>query len=168
MPAVETTVQQWGYLDTLFNNAGVMPHQDESVLTLDVELMARIYAINVTGTALCCKYAIPHIKQKGGGAIVNMSSFLAVVGCIKPQDAYGASKGAIVALTYSLAVQFGRDGIRANALCPGPIETEHVRHFLLMRRHESCALIISRWDGLDDQKMSPNWHCFLHPVQQAG
>jgi NAD(P)-dependent dehydrogenase (short-subunit alcohol dehydrogenase family) len=127
--AVEATVQHWGYLDTLFNNAGVMPHQDESVLTLDIELMARIYAINVTGTALCCKYAIPHIKQKGGGAVVNMSSFLAVVGCIKPQDAYGASKGAIVALTYSLAVQFGRDGIRANALCPGPIETEHVRHF---------------------------------------
>src|ERR1700676_3333624 len=63
--AVETTVQHWGYLDTLFNNAGVMPHQDESVLTLDVELMARIYAINVTGTALCCKYAIPHIKRKG-------------------------------------------------------------------------------------------------------
>lgn len=127
--AVEATVQHWGHLDTIFNNAGVMPHQDESVLTLDVELMARIYAINVTGTALCCKYAIPHIKRTGGGAIVNMSSFLAVVGCIKPQDAYGASKGAIVALTHSLAVQFGRDGIRVNALCPGPIETEHVRHF---------------------------------------
>ncbi|HEY3992680.1 MAG TPA: glucose 1-dehydrogenase [Ktedonobacteraceae bacterium] len=126
---VEATVQHWGHLDTLFNNAGVMPHQDESVLTLDVALMERIYSINVIGSALCCKYAIPHIKSMGGGAVVNMSSFLAVVGCIKPQDAYGASKGAIVALTHSLAVQFGRDGIRVNALCPGPIETEHVRHF---------------------------------------
>ncbi|HTK09242.1 MAG TPA: SDR family NAD(P)-dependent oxidoreductase [Ktedonobacteraceae bacterium] len=127
--AVEATVQHWGYLDTLFNNAGVMPHQDESVLDLDVELMARIYAINVTGTALCCKYAVPHIKRMGGGAVVNMSSFLAVMGCIKPQDAYGASKGAIVSLTRSLAVQLGGDHIRVNALCPGPIETEHVRHF---------------------------------------
>jgi NAD(P)-dependent dehydrogenase (short-subunit alcohol dehydrogenase family) len=127
--AVTTTVQHWGYLDTLFNNAGVMPHQDESVLTLDVELMTRIYTINVTGTALCCKYAIPHIQQAGGGAVVNMSSFLAVMGCIKPQDAYGASKGAIIALTRSLAVQFGGDNIRVNALCPGPIETEHVKAF---------------------------------------
>ncbi|GAC1359365.1 MAG: 3-oxoacyl-ACP reductase [Ktedonobacteraceae bacterium] len=127
--AVATTVQHWGHLDILFNNAGVMPHQDVSVLDLDVELMARIYAINVTGTALCCKYAIPHIQKAGGGAVVNMSSFLAAMGCVIPQDAYGASKGAIVALTHSLAVQFGKDGIRVNALCPGPIETEHTRHF---------------------------------------
>ena len=88
--AVATTVQHWDDLNTLFNNAGVMPHQDVSVLDLDVELMARIYAINVTGTALCCKYAIPHIQHAGGGAIVNMSSFLASMGCVIPQDAYGA------------------------------------------------------------------------------
>ncbi len=127
--AIETTVRHWGHLDTLFNNAGVMPHQDESVLDLDFELLARIYAINLGGTALCCKYAIPHMKQAGGGAVVNMSSFMAIVGCIKPQDAYSASKGAIIALTHSLAVQLGCYGIRVNALCPGPIETEHVRHF---------------------------------------
>ncbi len=127
--AVAATVLQWGCLNTLFNNAGVMPHQDESVLEMDVQLWARIYAINVQGTALCCKYAIPHIIQAGGGAVVNMSSFMAFMGCIKPQDAYAASKGAIVALTHSLAVQFGKDNIRANAMCPGPIETEHVRQF---------------------------------------
>lgn len=127
--AAEATVNHWGHLDTLFNNAGVMPHQDESVLNLDYELLTRIYAINLGGTALCCKHAIPHIIQAGGGAVVNMSSFMAIVGCTKPQDAYSASKGAIIALTHSLAVQFGQFNIRVNALCPGPIETEHVRKF---------------------------------------
>ena len=127
--AIETTVKHWGHLDTLFNNAAIMPHEDISVVELDVELWSRIYATNVLGTALCCKYAIPHIIQAGGGAVVNMSSFLAMMGCSNPQEAYGASKGAIVALTHSLAVQFGGHGIRVNALCPGPIETEHVRQF---------------------------------------
>ncbi len=127
--AVETTVKRWGHLDTLFNNAGIMPHQDVSVVDLDAALWSQIYSTNVLGTALCCKYAIPHIIQAGGGAIVNMSSFLAMMGCSNPQEAYGASKGAIVALTHSLAVQFGARGIRVNALCPGPIETEHVRQF---------------------------------------
>ncbi len=127
--AVEMTANHWGHLDTLFNNAGVMPHQDESVLDLDFELLTRIYAINLGGTALCCKYAIPHIIKAGGGAVMNMGSFMAVVGCSKPQDAYSASKGAVIALTHSLAVQFGRFNIRVNALCPGPIETDHVRRF---------------------------------------
>lgn len=127
--AVETTVQHWGRLDTLFNNAGIMPHQDESVLELDFDLLSQIYVVNLGGTALCCKYAIPRIIDTGGGAVVNMGSFLAVMGCTKPQDAYSASKGAIIALTHSLAVQLGKYNIRVNALCPGPIETEHVRHF---------------------------------------
>lgn len=127
--AIETTVKKWGHLDTLFNNAGIMPHQDVAVTELDAALWSQIYATNVLGTALCCKYALPHMIQAGGGAVVNMSSFLAFMGCSNPQEAYGASKGAIVALTRSLAVQFGRHGIRVNALCPGPIETEHVRQF---------------------------------------
>jgi NAD(P)-dependent dehydrogenase (short-subunit alcohol dehydrogenase family) len=127
--AVKATITHWGRLDTLFNNAGVMPHQDESVLEMDAALWTRIYEINVLGTALCCQHTIPHIIAAGGGAVVNMSSFMAFMGCAKPQDAYTASKGAIVALTHSLAVQFGQHGIRVNALCPGPIETEHVRRF---------------------------------------
>src|SRR5712692_440088 len=89
--AVETTVKRWGHLDTLFNNAGIMPHEDISVVNLDVELWSRIYSTNVLGTALCSKYAIPHIIQAGGGAVVNMSSFLAMMGCSNPQEAYGAS-----------------------------------------------------------------------------
>lgn len=127
--AVETTIQHWGLLDTLFNNAGIMPHQDESIVDLDFELLTQIYAVNLGGTALCCRYVIPHIMNAGGGAVVNMGSFLAVMGCTKPQDAYSSSKGAIIALTHSLAVQFGKYNIRVNALCPGPIETEHVKRF---------------------------------------
>jgi NAD(P)-dependent dehydrogenase (short-subunit alcohol dehydrogenase family) len=127
--AVERTIQHWRRLDTLFNNAGIMPHQDESILDLDFELLTQIYTVNLGGTALCSKYVIPYIIQAGGGAVVNMGSFLAVMGCTKPQDAYSASKGAIIALTRSLAVQFGKDNIRVNALCPGPIETEHVKRF---------------------------------------
>jgi NAD(P)-dependent dehydrogenase (short-subunit alcohol dehydrogenase family) len=127
--ATETTIQHWGHLDTLFNNAGIMPHQDESILDLDFELLTQIYAVNLGGTALCCKYVIPQIINAGGGSVVNMGSFLAVMGCTKPQDAYSSSKGAIVALTHSLAVQFGKYNIRVNALCPGPIETEHVKRF---------------------------------------
>ncbi len=127
--ATEATIQHWGRLDTLFNNAGIMPHQDESIIDLDFELLTQIYTVNLGGTALCCKYVIPHIINAGGGAVVNMGSFLAFMGCTKPQDAYSSSKGAIVALTRSLAVQLGKYNIRVNALCPGPIETEHVKRF---------------------------------------
>ena len=127
--AVEATISRWQRLDILVNNEGIMPHADESVLHLDLDLWALIYSVNLQGTALCCKHAIPHIIEAGGGAVVNMSSFLAEMGCAKPQDGYSASKGAIIALTRSLAVQLGPHQIRVNALCPGPIETEHVRKF---------------------------------------
>ena len=127
--ATETTIQHWGHLDTLFNNAGIMPHQDESILDLDFELLTQIYAVNLGELLYAVNMLFPHIINAGGGAVVNMSSFLAVMGCTKPQDAYSSSKGAIVALTRSLAVQFGKYNIRVNALCPGPIETEHVKRF---------------------------------------
>ncbi len=127
--AVEATVARWGALDTLFNNAGIMPHQDRSVLDMDTALWDQIYAINVRGAALCCKYAIPHLIAAGGGAVVNMSSFVALMGSANAQEGYGASRGAIIAFTCSLAVQFGRHNVRANALCPGPVETAHVRAF---------------------------------------
>lgn len=127
--AVGEAVDAFGGLDTLFNNAGIMPHQDKSFLDADVDLWHFISNINVHSTMLCSKYAVPHIAVAGGGAVVNMSSFLAVIGCTYPQDAYAASKGAISSLTRSMAVQLGAQHIRVNALAPGPIITAHVEKF---------------------------------------
>jgi NAD(P)-dependent dehydrogenase (short-subunit alcohol dehydrogenase family) len=118
-----------GGLDLLFNNAGIMPHQDISLLDADLDLWRQIMGTNLHGTVLCSKYAVPHIAAAGGGAVVNMSSFLVEMGCTVPQDAYASSKGAISALTRSMAVQFGSKGIRVNALAPGPILTPHVEQF---------------------------------------
>jgi NAD(P)-dependent dehydrogenase (short-subunit alcohol dehydrogenase family) len=127
--AVDTAVASLGGLDVLFNNAGVMPHQDVSFLGGDLDLWRTIGDINLHGAMLCSKYAVPHVIAAGGGAVVNMSSFLAVLGCSIPQDAYAASKGAVAALTTSMAVQLGPRGVRVNALAPGPVLTAHVEAF---------------------------------------
>ena len=127
--AIAATVERWGGLNCLFANAGIMPHGDESVLEMQTDMWDLVYNVNVRGTALCCKYAVPHIKAAGGGSVVTMSSFLALVGCSSPQDAYTATRGAVISFTRSLAVQLGPSNIRVNALCPGPIETPHVRGF---------------------------------------
>lgn len=127
--AIGTTVQAFGGIDVLFNNAGVMPHQDVSFLDADLSLWRDISDINLHGTMLCSKYAVPHLVAAGGGAVVNMSSFLAELGCSVPQDAYAASKGAVRALTRSMAVQLGPQRVRVNALAPGPVLTAHVEAF---------------------------------------
>jgi NAD(P)-dependent dehydrogenase (short-subunit alcohol dehydrogenase family) len=120
---VKAGVEKFGKLDTLYNNAGIMPDEDESVTTMEPDVWRRVLDVNLSGLALCCKYGIPQIIEAGGGAVVNVASFVALVGCSVPQDAYTASKGAVIALTQSLAVQFGRKGVRSNAICPGPIIT---------------------------------------------
>jgi NAD(P)-dependent dehydrogenase (short-subunit alcohol dehydrogenase family) len=127
--AVESAVAQLGGIDSLFNNAGVMPHQDKSFLDGDLHLWHDISAINLDGTMLCSKYVVPHIIAGGGGAVLNMSSFLAIMGCTFPQDGYAASKGAIASFTRSMAVQLGSRGVRVNGMAPGPVLTEHVEQF---------------------------------------
>src|SRR6202171_1498247 len=120
---VETAVGHFGKLNVLYNNAGIFDEADESGLTTTDAIWDRTMAINVKGLAFCCKRGIPELVKAGGGSVINIASFVALVGCTVPQDAYTASKGAVLALTKSLAVQFGRAHVRVNAICPGPILT---------------------------------------------
>jgi NAD(P)-dependent dehydrogenase (short-subunit alcohol dehydrogenase family) len=127
---VSTAVERFGRLNVLYNNAGIFDEADESVLTMTEAVWDRTMAINVKGIAFCCKHGIPELIRAGGGSVINIASFVALVGCTVPQDAYTASKGAVIALTKSLAVQFGPKNIRSNAICPGPIETSLMRDLL--------------------------------------
>jgi NAD(P)-dependent dehydrogenase (short-subunit alcohol dehydrogenase family) len=128
---VEAAVSAYGRLDVLYNNAGIMPEADHSVTDTDVDTWDRVMAVNVRGVFLGCKHAIPVMLEQGSGSVINISSFVALLGCSVPQDAYTASKGAVLSLTRSLAVQFGPRGVRSNAICPGPIETPLLMEWLL-------------------------------------
>jgi NAD(P)-dependent dehydrogenase (short-subunit alcohol dehydrogenase family) len=129
--AVAAAVERYGRLDVLYNNAGIMMEEDRSVVDTEEWVWDRTFAVNVKGIYLCCKHGIPEIVRAGGGAVINIASFVALVGCSVPQDAYTASKGAVISLTKSLAVQFGPRGVRSNAICPGPIETPLMTDWLL-------------------------------------
>jgi NAD(P)-dependent dehydrogenase (short-subunit alcohol dehydrogenase family) len=128
---VDLAIEKYGQLDVLYNNAGIMPEADHSVVDTPVEAWDRVMAVNVRGVYLACKYAIPRMIERGSGSIINVSSFVAILGCSVPQDAYTASKGAVLALTRSLAVQFAPKGIRTNAILPGPVETPLLMEWLL-------------------------------------
>ena len=128
---VDHALSTYGRLDCLYNNAGVMPEADHSVTDTDVATWDSVMAVNVRGVFLGCKYAIPAMVVGGGGSIINIASFVAILGCSVPQDAYTASKGAVLAMTRSLAVQFGPQGIRTNAICPGPVETPLLMDWLV-------------------------------------
>jgi NAD(P)-dependent dehydrogenase (short-subunit alcohol dehydrogenase family) len=120
---IRAGVARFGGLDVLYNNAAIFPDEDRSVLEMDEQTYRRVLDVNLKGVMLCCKHAIPEIARRGGGSVINVASFVALVGCTVPQDVYTASKGAVLALTKSLAVQFGPQRVRVNAICPGPILT---------------------------------------------
>jgi NAD(P)-dependent dehydrogenase (short-subunit alcohol dehydrogenase family) len=128
---VDHAIATYGRLDCLYNNAGIMPEADHSVVDTDVETWDRVMAVNVRGVFLGCKYAIPRMVEQGSGSIVNIASFAAILGCSVPQDAYTASKGAVLSLSRSLAVQFAPNGVRSNAISPGPVETPMLNDWLL-------------------------------------
>jgi NAD(P)-dependent dehydrogenase (short-subunit alcohol dehydrogenase family) len=128
---VAAAMDRYGRVDILYNNAGIMPEADHSVTDTDVVVWDQVMAVNVRGVFLGCKYAIPRMVEQGSGSVINISSFVALVGCSVPQDAYTASKGAVLSLTRSLAVQFGPQGVRSNAICPGPIETPMLMDWLV-------------------------------------
>jgi NAD(P)-dependent dehydrogenase (short-subunit alcohol dehydrogenase family) len=123
-----TTVDHYGGIDVLYNNAGIMPADDDSILVTEPDAWDRVQAVNAKGVYLCCKYGIPRLLERGGGSVINVASFVALAGAATSQIAYTASKGAVLSMTRELAVQFARQGVRVNALCPGPVETP-----LLMR-----------------------------------
>lgn len=139
---VAEAVSAYGGLHILYNNAGVFPDEDQSVTSMDEHVFQHVIDVNLKGVSLCCKFAIPELIRAGGGSIVNVASFVALVGCSIPQDAYTASKGAVLALTRSLAVQYGRQNIRVNAICPGPIETPLLQE--LLRDEEARDKRLSR------------------------
>src|SRR4030081_216657 len=125
------TARRYGGIHVLYNNAGIMPADDDSILTTEPEAWDRVQAVNAKGVYLCCKYGIPHLLERGGGSVINVASFVALMGAATSQIGYTASKGAVLSMSRELAVQFARQGVRVNALCPGPVETP-----LLMRLFE--------------------------------
>ena len=116
-------VEVYGGLDIAFNNAGISPPDDDSILTTGLDAWRRVQEVNLTSVFLCCKHAIPHMQARGKGSIINTASFVAVMGAATSQIAYTASKGGVLAMSRELGVQFAREGIRVNALCPGPVNT---------------------------------------------
>ncbi len=119
----ERATEVFGGIDILFNNAGISPPEDDSILTTDADAWARVQAVNLTSVYLCCRFGIPHLLTRGGGSVINTASFVAVLGSATSQISYTASKGGVLAMSRELGVQFARQGVRVNALCPGPVNT---------------------------------------------
>jgi NAD(P)-dependent dehydrogenase (short-subunit alcohol dehydrogenase family) len=116
-----------GRIDVLFNNAGISPTDDASVLDTSLEAWQRVQDVNLKSVFLCCKHGIPHLLDGGGGSVVNTASFVATMGAATSQISYSASKGAVLSLSRELGVEFARRGVRVNALCPGPVDTPLLR-----------------------------------------
>ena len=119
----DETAERFGGIDVLFNNAGISPSDDDSILETGLEAWERVQNVNLKSVYLCCKYGIPYLLERGGGSIINTASFVAVMGAATSQISYTASKGGVLALSRELGVEFARRGIRVNALCPGPVNT---------------------------------------------
>ena len=117
------TAERYGGIDVLYNNAGISPDDDTSILETDVDAWQRVQDVNLKGVYLGCKYGIPRLLERGGGSVINVASFVAIVGAATSQISYTASKGGVLSMSRELAVQFARQGVRVNALCPGPVET---------------------------------------------
>jgi NAD(P)-dependent dehydrogenase (short-subunit alcohol dehydrogenase family) len=121
------TRERFGKIDVLFNNAGISPDDDASILDTSVEAWQRVQDVNLKSVFLCCKHGIPHLLDRGGGSVINTASFVAIMGAATSQSSYTASKGGVLALSRELGVEFARRGVRVNALCPGPVDTPLLR-----------------------------------------
>ncbi|HTU31097.1 MAG TPA: SDR family oxidoreductase [Solirubrobacteraceae bacterium] len=119
--------ERFGRIDVLFNNAGISPTDDASVVETTLEAWERVQTTNLRSVFLCCKHGIPHLLEGGGGSVINTASFVAVMGAATSQISYTASKGGVLALSRELGVEFAKRGVRVNALCPGPVDTPLLR-----------------------------------------
>ncbi|NUO36196.1 MAG: 3-oxoacyl-ACP reductase, partial [Dermatophilaceae bacterium] len=118
-----TAKETYGSVDIAFNNAGISPPEDDSILDTDLDAWRKVQEVNLTSVYLCCKAALPHMLEQGKGSIINTASFVAVMGAATSQISYSASKGGVLSMSRELGVQFARQGVRVNALCPGPVNT---------------------------------------------
>ncbi|HET8717658.1 MAG TPA: 3-oxoacyl-ACP reductase [Nocardioidaceae bacterium] len=118
-----TAHDTYGSVDVAFNNAGISPPEDDSILTTDLDAWRRVQEVNLTSVYLCCKAALPYMLEQKRGSIINTASFVAVMGAATSQISYSASKGGVLSMSRELGVQFAREGVRVNALCPGPVNT---------------------------------------------
>ena len=123
--------EAYGRIDVLFNNAGISPTDDGSVVDTEVDVWEHVQAVNLRSVFLCCKHGIPHLLESGGGSVINTASFVAVMGAATSQISYTASKGAVLAMSREMGVQFARQNIRVNALCPGPVDTPLLQELFL-------------------------------------
>jgi NAD(P)-dependent dehydrogenase (short-subunit alcohol dehydrogenase family) len=145
-PSVEAVHQrvrrELGRIDVLFNNAGISPTEDASVLETPLETWERVQAVNLRSVFLCCKHGIPHLLESGGGSVINTASFVAVLGSATSQISYTASKGGVLALSRELGVEFARRGVRVNALCPGPVDTPLLQELYALDPQQAARRLI--------------------------
>ena len=131
-----------GRIDVLFNNAGISPTDDASVLDTATDVWDRVIDVNLKSVYLCCKHGIPHLQRAGGGSVINTASFVAVMGAATSQIAYTASKGGVLAMSRELGVQFARENIRVNALCPGPVDTPLLRELFAKDAEQAARRMV--------------------------
>jgi NAD(P)-dependent dehydrogenase (short-subunit alcohol dehydrogenase family) len=139
------TVETYGRVDVLFNNAGISPNDDASVLDTTLEAWQRVQDVNLRSVFLCCKHGIPHLLRNDGphrGSVINTASFVAVMGAATSQISYTASKGGVLAMTRELGVEFARQGVRVNAMCPGPVDTPLLRELFAKDPQKAARRIV--------------------------
>jgi NAD(P)-dependent dehydrogenase (short-subunit alcohol dehydrogenase family) len=138
----EQTAKEFGRIDILFNNAGISPDDDVSVLDTSLEAWQRVQDVNLKSVFLCCRHGIPHLLEAGGGSVINTASFVAVMGAATSQISYTASKGGVLALSRELGVEFGRQGVRVNALCPGPVNTPLLQELFAKDKKKAARRLV--------------------------
>jgi NAD(P)-dependent dehydrogenase (short-subunit alcohol dehydrogenase family) len=157
---IRRTVERFGGLHVLYNNAGIFHPEDGGTVETTEQIWDRVISINLKGVWLGCKYGIPALLRSGGGSIINVASFVALVGAATPQIAYTASKGAVLSMTREIAVEYARKGIRANALCPGPIETPMLAELLKDPQRRARRLVhipIGRFGQAEEVARAALW-----------